>query len=80
MMGNFATVRRFGRRLAGVGFVTLGAAGSAQAAIDTAALDTALQGVEAEAESVAGSIVPIVVAVLAISIGIKLVKRFGNKI
>lgn len=55
------------------------AAGAASAAVD-ASVSTAFTAVQADAVSMAGIVTPIVVAVLGLALGIKLIKRFGNKI
>lgn len=52
---------------------------SAFAAVD-AAVGTALAAVQADAVALAGIVTPIVIAVLGLMLGIKLIKRFGNKI
>lgn len=56
------------------------AATASHAAIDATALDTALAGVTTDANTVFDSVLPVVIGVLALSIGLKLVKRFSNKI
>lgn len=62
-----------------VGAAALTVAGSASAAVD-ASVATAFTQLQTDATSLAGIATPIVVAVLGLSIGIKLIKRFGNKI
>lgn len=55
------------------------ASASSFAAVD-AAVGTALAAVQADAVTLAGIVTPIVIAVLGLMLGIKLIKRFGNKI
>lgn len=57
----------------------LGLVGSAHAALDTS-VTTAFDAVKADAVTLSGIVVPIVVSVLGLVITIKLIKRFGNKI
>lgn len=52
---------------------------AANATID-ASVGTALTAVQADATSLSALVVPIVVGVMGLSIVIKLIKRFGNKI
>lgn len=54
-------------------------AGAAQAAVP-AGVDTAFTAVGTDAATVAGYAVPIVLSVLGLTLVIKLIKRFGNKI
>lgn len=55
-------------------------AGSAHAAIDSTALDTGLAVVTTDANTVFTAVLPILLTVLGLSIGLKLLKRFSNKI
>lgn len=57
----------------------LGLMTSAHAAIDES-VTTAFDTVKADAVSLSGIVVPIVVSVLGLVITIKLIKRFGSKI
>lgn len=57
----------------------LGLMNSAHAAID-ASVQTAFDGVKADALAVAAIVTPIVVTILAAGIVIKLIKRFGSKL
>lgn len=52
---------------------------NANAAID-ASVSAALTAVETDAKALSAIVVPIVVSVLGLSLVIKLIKRFGNKI
>lgn len=52
---------------------------SAHAALP-AGLETALTALQADAVLVAGAFTPIIIAVLALFVVIKLMKRFGNRI
>jgi hypothetical protein len=54
-------------------------AGLASAAVD-AGVATAMATVQADALSLAGIVTPVVIVILGAGIGIKLIKRFGNKI
>jgi len=54
-------------------------ASSSFAAVD-AGVTTAMAAVGADAATLAGIVTPIVIAVLGLALGIKLIKRFGNKI
>lgn len=62
-----------------VGVSTLGFMASAHAALDES-VTTAFDAVKADAVSLSGIVVPIVVSVLGLVITIKLIKRFGSKI
>lgn len=53
--------------------------GNAHAAID-ASVGTAFTALQADAVSLSGIVIPIVVAVLGLGITISLIKRFGKKI
>ncbi len=53
--------------------------GTAHAALP-AGLDTALTALQADAVALAALVGPVIIAVLALAIVFKLVKRFGNKI
>lgn len=54
--------------------------GNAVHAAVPAGVDTAFTAVGADAATVAGYAVPIVLSVLGLTLVIKLIKRFGNKI
>ena len=71
-------VRESCDKVTGVVLGTL-VAGSAVAAVP-AGVDTAFTAVGADAATVAGYAVPIVLSVLGLTLVIKLIKRFGNKI
>jgi len=55
------------------------AASSSFAAVD-AAVGTALTGLQTDGLAIAALVMPVVIALMAAGIGIKLVKRFGNKV
>jgi|GEM_PF-2773623 len=59
--------------------LVFGFSASAFAALDES-VGTALAAVQTDASALSAIVVPIVVAVLGMSITIKLIKRFGNKI
>lgn len=59
--------------------VALFAAGAANATVDPS-VATAFASIQTDATSLAGTVTPICVAILGLVIGIKLVKRFGNKL
>ncbi len=61
------------------GAALLGAAVSVQAAVP-AGVDTAFSELLTDAGTVAGYAVPVVMGILALSVVIKLIKRFGNKV
>lgn len=71
--------RKLKMKLAAAAALAVGAVGAANAAVD-ASVSTAFQQIQTDATSLAGTVTPIVVGVLGLVIGIKLVKRFGNKI
>lgn len=52
---------------------------SAFAALPTG-VDTALAGVQTDATSLMAIVAPVVIAILGMTLVIKLIKRFGNKI
>jgi len=54
-------------------------AGSASAAVD-ASVQTMLTGVQSDATTLGTMVTPVVVGILAISIGIALIKRFAKKV
>lgn len=55
------------------------ASGAANAAVD-ASVSTAVAGVQTDATTLGTTVTPVVVGILAIVIGIKLVKRFMSKL
>ena len=61
------------------GSLMAGAAGFANAALDPA-VAAGVESIKSDAAELNGLVVPVVIAVLAMVIVIKLVKRFGNKI
>lgn len=73
---NFKKVARaFG---AGVVLILAGVT-SSYAAVD-ASVAGAMTTIQTDAATLAGDVTPVVVAILGLVIGIKLIKRFGNKI
>lgn len=72
-------MKKFKLQLAAVIGLAVGAVGAANAAVDPS-VATAFNQIQTDATSLAGTVTPIVVAVLGLVIGIKLVKRFGSKI
>lgn len=72
----FKNAKKYGSALAAGGLAMVG---SAQAALD-ASIGTGITAVVADATSLSDLVVPAVVTVLGLTLVIKLIKRFGNKI
>lgn len=64
---------------AGVALVSAFAAGAANATLDPS-ISTGITGIQTDATSLNGLVMPVVVAILGMIVVYKLVKRFGNKI
>lgn len=74
----FNQVRKFGSRLAlSAGVLGLGLVSSAQAAVPTG---LSVGTLEADANSILDSVIPVVVSVFTIMVLIRIFKRAGNKI
>lgn len=58
----------------------LSVAGAASAALDSTALTTVTSGIQADAQTAFEAVLPVLGVVLGLVVGIKLFKRFVNKI
>jgi len=78
--GAFARVMNAGKKLVGAAALGVGmAVQQVHAALPTG-VDTSITAIQTDATTLGGYVAPVLIAILGMTVGFKLIKRFTNKI